>query len=540
MNNLYADYILKSNSIYTTETEPIINGYIAIKENRVLHVGQDDENLDQYLGKNTEVLDHQNEMVMPGLIDSHVHLFFTGLQLSTINLLKTSSEEEAVKKVYDAYRLHNKYQWVIGFGWSQYNWKPANLPNKKTLDQWFPNTPVCLFNDEMHAMWVNSKALEICNITKKSENPPYGEIKRDDSGEPTGVLIETAMDLVMKHAIGSIGDKKEIIRTFLRDAAKNGITAVGDIQIYGVTNYEEYKSLYLEDELTCRIFFTLPLEHYQEYEDIRNEYKGDMLSFSGLKEFLDGTPGGHTGLMLEPYSDRPNHKGSMRIDEDVLGNLVRNADKKGYRIRFHACGDGAVRLGLDLYEEAQTLNGRRDSRHTIEHIECIHEKDLERFYQLGVLASVQPEHLAAFRFSEHPFHHILGEERCQLAWPFKSLINNRANISFGTDCPIVELNPFQSIYRSITRLHDDKKPIGGWIPKEKVSLTEAINAYTKGSAYLNFMEDRIGTIEAGKLADIIVIDRNLFEIDVEEILGTQVIMTMVNGKIVYQAMAEEV
>lgn len=540
MSNLLADYILKSNYIYTSERMPYVDGYIAIKENKISHIGQGVNDIDLYIGENTEVLDYQNKMIMPGFIDSHVHLFFAGMQYSTVNVFHTSSVEEAVKKVYDACKEQDKQQWVIGFGWSQYNWETVELPNKKILDQWFPNTPVCLFNDEMHGMWVNSKALEICNISKKVIDPPYGELVRDDSGELTGVLMETAMDLVMKHVIDSITDKKEVIRTFLREAAKNGITAVGDIQIYEVTNYKEYKSLLLDEELSCRIFFSLPLVHFKEYEAIKKEYTGDMLRFSGLKEFIDGTPAGYTGLMLEPYADKPDDKGSIRIDEDVLGNLIRNADKDGYRIRLHACGDGAVRLGLDLLEEAQGLNGKRDSRHTIEHIECIHEKDLSRFQPLGVLPSVQPEHLGAIRFSEHPFINILGEERCQLAWPFKSLMNNSAQIAFGTDCPIVGLDPFQSIYRSVTRLHDDKKPIGGWIPKEKITLSEAINAYTKGSAYLNFMEDHIGAIEAGKLADIIVIDRNLFEIDIEDIIDTQVIMTMVNGNIVYQFTEEEV
>jgi predicted amidohydrolase YtcJ len=254
-----------------------------------------------------------------------------------------------------------------------------------------------------------------------------------------------------------------------------------------------------------------------------------------LKSFLDGVATTYTALMVEPYEDKPDTKGITLVPIEVAKNWVRSADKEGCQIRLHACGDGAVRFGLDCFEEAQKHNGRRDARHSIEHIENIHADDATRFQELGVVASVQPEHLAITpTFSDNPYRQRLGKKREKLSWPNKTLLHNRAILALGSDYPVVELNPMIELYRAVTRVHNDGQPEGGWNPEQKLSITEALHAYTYGSAYAAHRENELGSLEAGKLADIVVLDRNLFEIPSEDILKTKVLLTVMDGKVVYQ------
>jgi predicted amidohydrolase YtcJ len=239
--------------------------------------------------------------------------------------------------------------------------------------------------------------------------------------------------------------------------------------------------------------------------------------------------------MIEPYTDDPNCIGSTVKPIDQLRDWIIKADREGFRIRLHACGDGAVRAALDFFEEAAKINGKRDSRHTIEHIENIHPDDIKRFAELGVIASMQPEHLAMTEtYKDNPYPEKLGPERIKLSWPIKTLMNAGATVTFGTDCPVVDLDPFVGIYRALTRVHNDGEPAGGWNPAERIDLATAIRGFTQAPAYMEFREKELGTLEAGKFADIIVLDRNLFTIPVDEIRETKVKITMMDGKIVYE------
>ncbi len=530
-----ADYILTSNIIFTAKTDDPFDGFIAIKDNMIISVGTREE-MQLWIGENTEILEYRDKVIMPGFCDSHIHAFFGAMQIDTINLIDAVSEEDAAKRLYELYK-DREDNWVIGFGWFHYFWKDKKLPSKHSLDKYFPDRPVIVFNDEMHSAWVNSKALELCCITRDTPNPAGGEIEKDTMGEPTGYLLEAAaMKLVTDMAFDISADKEaKIIEGFFHKAAELGVTSVSDIQILDILKYQAYESLEKKGKLTARIHFAPSLK-----KDIKNlirlkqKYNTEKLKFSGVKEFIDGTPMAHTGLLIEPYNDIPDFYGHTVIDECYLREKVKKLDKENIRIRIHACGDGAVRLALDIFEEAQKENGKKDMRHTIEHIENIHPDDLPRFKELGVIASVQPDHLWVEKYEEHPFHYILGAERNELAWAFKSLMNNGAQMAFGTDFPISELNPLLGVYRAVTRLHEDKKPPGGWIPKEKLTVVEALKHYTISSAYQMFRENDLGTLESGKLADIVVLDKNIFEVNHEEIRETKVILTMMDGKIIYQ------
>lgn len=533
-----ADYVIKGNAIFTACSDDVLDGFIAVKANRIVAVATRDV-VEEWIGPETKVYDFEDRLIVPGFHDSHIHPFLGGLQLDTINLEDTKSEEEAVLAVYKMSRERTE-DWLLGFGWGELYWDKKVLPNKKSLDQYFPDRPVCLFNEELHGAWVNSKALELCNITKDTKDPEGGRIKRDKNGEPTGYLLERAIEMVTPTALKMSEERVlELLNLFLKKAREHGITSMSDLQIFNIVKYESFKLLEEEGELTARINFVVPLtKDIKKLKKLAQTYTSDRLTFSGAKEFIDGTAACYTAHMLEPYSDDPNNTGLLRVDKEYLKDLVIKADKEGVRVRLHACGDGAVRFGLDCFEAAQRLNGVRDARHTIEHIENIHESDLPRFNQLGVIASVQPDHLQAKVYENHPFHTALGAERIKLSWPFKSLQSHGAKLASGTDFPITDLDPMQTIYRAVTRLHEDELPVGGWNPQEKLTIPEVLKSYTLGSAYQDFREKDLGTLEIGKFADIVVLDRNLFKVNEREIRETKVILTMMDGQVVHEVDVE--
>lgn len=530
-----ADYILTSNVIFTAVSDEPMDGFVAVKDNVITAVDNREE-MEKWIGENTKILEYQDKVVMPGFCDSHIHLFFGALEIDTINVIDAKTQEDAARMLYEFYKTRED-KWVIGFGWFHYFWEGKKLPSKKSLDKYFPDRPAFIFNEEMHSAWVNSKALEICNINKYTPNPEGGEIQKDENGEPTGYLLEaSAMKLVTDIAFNMPAEKEaKIIEGFFIKSAETGVTSVSDIQILDILKYKAYERLEKEGKLTTRIHFAPSLKQdIDTLIELKEKYTSEKLKFTGVKEFIDGTAMAYTGLLIEPYCDRKNFYGHTVVDIQWLKEKVKLLDQVGIRVRIHACGDGAVRLALNVFEETQSENGKRDLRHTIEHIENIHKNDLQRFNELGVIASVQPDHLWVDVYEEHPFHEILGEERNQLAWPFKSLLKHDAKMAFGTDFPISDINPLLSIYRAVTRLHEDRKPEGGWIPKEKLTVVEALKQYTIGSAYQMFRENDLGTLEAGKLADIVVLDRNIFKVAPEEIRETKVKLTMMDGKIIYE------
>ncbi len=533
---MLADYILRSRAIFDALTEKPFDGYVAIKGNRIIDVGSGSL-MEQWKGPQTKVLDYGKKLIMPGICESHAHNFFGVLELNSVNVEKAKSEEEAAKMVYD-YNREKSGGWIFGFGWNQHYWERKELPTRKSLDSYFPDTPVLIFDGELHSVWVNSKALELCNITAETPDPPGGKITRDQDNQPTGHLLEpAAMKLALDYAFkNGLENEKEAFREYFNQTAALGITAISDMQIFDIVKHEIYLELEKENDLKCRVHLVASAkDDISSLNELRDTCSSDKVLFSGVKEFIDGTAMAYTGLLIEPYCDVPGYRGHPLLDVDQFREKAIELDRNGFRIRLHACGDGAVRLSLDILEEARRKNGPRDSRHSIEHIENIHPDDLPRFKENEVIASVQPEHLGGESYETHPFHRILGEDRINLIWPFRSLFNHGAKLAFGSDHPVVGLNPMDGIYRAVTRLMDDKTPEGGWLPDEKMTLEESLKAYTIDSAYQMFREKDFGSLEAGKLADITVLDRNIFETDFEEILETKPAMTMMDGKIVFEA-----
>jgi predicted amidohydrolase YtcJ len=539
MNQGKADIILKSQAVFRGGGRPVGPAVVAVRDRHIVAVGSD-KDIESLVGPGTKVLDFGHKLITPGFHDFHIHLFLGSLVLSSVGLGSAKSEEEAAKMVADYARNRPDDPWVIGWGWYHVFWDRKVLPHKSSLDKYIPDRPVFLFNAELHGAWVNSKALEMISVTSDTPDPPSGRIERDDSGEPTGFLYETAMSLAKQAFNLPYKQKMELMDNFLRHAAQLGVTSVSDMlpllnmELGDLELYRHYNEL---DLLSTRIHFLATLNSDLERpRQLREQFRSPRLQFSGLKNFLDGVPITYTAFLIDPYSDRPDTRGYPMLDPDEVRDWVVAADRDGFRVRLHACGDAAVRLGLDCYEAAQRQNGWRDSRHTIEHIEVIHSDDIPRFANLGVIASMQPEHITSTKnFVDNPYQYRFAGERERYMWMIRTLKSCGTHMAFGTDFPVVGLDPFVTLYRAVTRVHDDGKPEGGWNPKERILLEEALAHYTEGPAYANFRERELGTLDVGKLADIIVMDRNPFALEPAAIRETKVQMTMMDGRVVYEA-----
>ncbi|GIN21574.1 hypothetical protein J1TS3_27080 [Siminovitchia fordii] len=532
-----ADMIIQGNRIFTGKE--MLEGGIAIKDGKIIEVCEP-HCIEQYIGSETQVYKFDNQTIMPGFHDFHIHLTLGCLFEDYVNLTDARSAEETAQKVKEFADSRPEDDWILGFSWYHIFWDKKEMPDRTILDEVIPDRPVFLLNAECHGAWLNSKALELAGIDEDTENPPFGMILKGEDGKPTGILLETAMSLAADQAF-NIPEKKavELMERFLAKANRLGITSVSDmlpLPGFEVGDLSLYRRFEEENKLTVRTFFLSPLNgDLSQARELRKKYHSDVLKFSGLKQFLDGVATTYTALMVEPYSDNPSEKGEAFLPPSLLKQWVTEADREGFRIRLHACGDGAVRLGLDLYEKAKENNGSRDSRHVIEHIEVIHPDDIDRFAHLGVVASMQPEHMAITeKYEDNVYLTRMGKERDPYTWPIKTLADSGAAMAFGSDFPVVELNPMLEIYRAVTRKFNDREPQEGWNPKEKIPLEEALRYYTAGPAFGNFMEDRLGTIEKGKLADLIVMDRDLFAIEPEQLLEVQVSLTVMNGKVVYK------
>ncbi|RWR06121.1 amidohydrolase [Siminovitchia fortis] len=532
-----ADMIIRGNRIFTGKK--MMEGGIAIKDGKIIEVCKEDS-MAQYIGNETQVYKFDNQTIMPGFHDFHIHLTLGCLFEDYVNLADARSAEETAQKVKDFADSRPDDEWILGFSWYHIFWDKKDMPDRTILDELIPDRPVFLLNAECHGAWLNSKALKLAGIDENTENPPFGMIMKDEDGKPTGILLETAMRLAADQAF-KIPEKKavELMERFLAKANRLGITSVSDmlpLPGFEVGDLSLYRKFEQDDKLTVRTFFLSPLNgDLSQARGLREEYQSDVLRFSGLKQFLDGVATTYTALMVEPYSDNPSEKGEAFLPPGLLEQWITEADREGFRVRLHACGDGAVRLGLDLYEKAEEQNRRRDSRHTIEHIEVIHPDDIRRFQQLGVVASMQPEHMAITeKYQDNVYLTRMGQERDQYTWPIKTLGESGAAMAFGSDFPVVELNPMLEIYRAVTRRFNDGEPEDGWNPKEKIPLEEALRHYTAGPAFGNFMEDKLGTLEKGKLADVIVMDRDLFAVDPEQLLEAKVKFTVMDGKVVYK------
>lgn len=535
---LMSKLVLKSTRIYTGKEDEIIDGYVFIDGSEIEAVLEVKDVTAQML-EGFELQDYGDSFLMPGFCDYHVHLVNTATILRDGDLRFAKSEEEAAEMLWKINKDAQDKRFIMGGAWDEILWERKGAPSKESLDKYFPDTPVFLVNKECHGAWVNSKTLDLFGVDKDTPDPPKGVYFRDQEGNPTGYLHEGALYEIQDKIFDMMTDSEisEYAKSFIREANKYGITSLGDVIGVSGVNYKAYEHLLDTKQLNARIFFSLEFaKSSQEIAGIMKDYHDDMLKCNGVKAFIDGTPQGHTGYMLEEYSDKKGEVSFPLIKKDELFEKIKDFDKNGIQVRIHACGDAGVRCCLDAFENALEKNGQLNNRHCVEHIEVIFPTDIKRFAELGVVASVQPEHMPKYVFEDHPFHKILGEKRMAYAYPIGTILNAGGCLAFGTDSPVAPLNPTRGIYRAVNRLTNEGTPKGGWNPWEKISIFEAINAYTFGGVYAGKMDNLIGTLESGKKADITVLEKDIVENqnNLEIMLDVEALMTMVDGRIVHR------
>jgi len=542
------DLILLHGKVWTGESAPgssatrIVEA-VAIANGRILAVGSDEE-IRAYASPNTTVIDLKGRLAVPGLSDSHAHFIQGGFQLLSVDLKDSRSEEEFVRRIAEKARTLPPGRWMQGGDWDEEAWPSEKLPTRWLIDPVTPRTPVFISRYDGHAVLANSLALELAGITKETPDPPGGVIVRDPkSGEPTGVLKDEAQDLVAKVIPRpSQVEMEEALRAALKEAARVGLTSIHDITVGPEAwngnftgEIELLRRAELEGWLTCRIYAITPIANWKNLEQagISHDMGSDFLEMGAVKAFADGSLGSRTAWMFKPYDDDPSNSGlpmPIMAPPAKLEEIARQADKAGIQICTHAIGDRAVSSLLDIYER---IGGEHPAAHRfrVEHAQHVRPEDFARFGKLGIVASMQPYHAVDDgRWAEKR----IGHERARSSYAWKSMLGAGAKLAFGSDWPVAPLDPLLGIYAAVTRATLDGKNPGGWFPEQRLTVEEALRAYTLGAAYAAFQEKEKGTISPGKLADVVVLSDDLFQIPPERIKDVRVEVTIVGGKVVYR------
>jgi predicted amidohydrolase YtcJ len=540
-----ADTILINGKVYTENATQSWGQAVAIRGEKIIAVG-DDATIEKLHGPATRVIDAGGKLVLPGFVDCHIHFMEGSISLGQANLEGAKSPAEIQHILREYANKHPGHGWILGGGWNYAMFGEENLPNKKYLDELFPNRPAFLVGYDGHTSWANSKALALAGINKDTPNPANGAIVRDSkTGEATGALKESAGSLVGKLVPKPTrAEKLAALRAGLHWANENGLTRVhsagGDFEEFAL-----YDELRQNGNLTLRMYIAYFLnppelrpQDLAAIEDARKKYTGDWLSGGAVKMMIDGVVESHTAAMLEPYSDDPSTKGKLFWDPDKYTAAVRELDKRGLQLFTHAIGDYAVRTALDAYENAETKNHTEDRRPRIEHIETVTAADIPRFGKLGVIASMQPLHAYPDEDTLRVWAGNNGPDRASRAWVWNSIRKAGGHLAFGSDWNVVTLNPWEGLQMAVTRQTTEGTPAGGWLPQERITLRQAVEDYTLGAAYAGRREKTEGSIETGKLADLVIVSQDIFEIDPRAIAKTKVVKTIVGGRVVYDAGAK--
>jgi len=537
-----ADIIVQHAKVFTADEKHPWAQSVAIYKGKIVAVGSDDQ-VTRMRGIGTRMIDAGGKVVLPGFTDCHIHFLDGSLGLQRVNLEGAANLDAILARLQKYADAHPDLPWILGQGWNYAMFAPETLPNKKPLDKLFPAWPVFLDGYDGHTSWANSKALALAGITKDTPNPPNGEIVRDPAtGEPTGALKESASSLVEK--VIPKPDHVAVLNAYrsgMRFAAQNGITRVhsagGDFE--ELATLDELRG---EKQLWVRFSVAYSLhppelrsEDLKAIEDAHRKFHDDWIDVDTVKFYLDGVVESHTAAMLQTYSDDPSKKGSLFWDPAKYKAAVAELDKRGYQLYTHAIGDLAVRTALDSYEFALEKNKNKDRRNRIEHVETIDRADIPRFAKLNVFASMQPLHSYPDSDTLDVWAPNIGPDRASRAWVWKSIAQAGGEYAFGSDWPVVTLNPWEGIQTAVTRQTAEGTPSGGFVPSQRLSVTQAVQGYTLNAAFAGHREKTEGSIEKGKSADLIMIDRNIFEVDPHSINKTKVVLTIVGGKIVYEA-----
>jgi predicted amidohydrolase YtcJ len=538
--DFHADLVLTGGKVWTVDAERPEAEAVAVWRDRIVAIGANDD-VRRLAGPGTRVIDLAGRRVVPGFGDSHVHLLAGGLQLGRVDLTDAADEAEFGRRLRAFDRKLPPGRWMLGGKWDHDRTFEGELPTAELIDRYVPDRPVFMSRYDGHSALVNSRTLALAGITAETTDPPGGEIRRKSgSREPTGILRDAAMDLVVALVPATTEEElAEAIGVALEQARRLGVTSIDDMAgepaLSQAPLLRLYQQLHDERRLTARIHLRWPLENWRELAELglRARFGGPMLAIGGVKGFVDGSAGSATAKMWEPFLDEPSSTGIFLTPPERLDEWVRGADGAGLAVAVHAIGDRANSMLLDLFALVQRTGGERDRRLRIEHAQHLRPDDFRRFADLSVVASMQPYHaIDDGRWIERR----IGPQRCQGTYAFRSLLEHGARLAFGSDWPVAPLDPLKGIDAAVNRRTLDGKHPEGWYAEERITVAEAVEAYTLGSAYALGREAELGSIAVGKLADLVVLSRDIFDpAQRDRIAEARVEITIVGGKVVYEA-----
>ncbi|WP_210401721.1 amidohydrolase [Lacimicrobium sp. SS2-24] len=527
-----ADMVITGADIWTADADMPRAAALAVRGEHILAVGSE-KRIAAYIGDRTRVIDANGATVLPGFIDSHVHFLIGGMGLSSVQLRSAQTPEEFRQRIGEFASAQPKGQWILNGEWDHENWG-GELPSRQWIDAVTPDHPVFVMRLDGHMALANSLALEMAGVKRDTPAVTGGEIVRDEQGRPTGVLKDNAMNLVQ--AVIPEPDEAQLdaaLQAASKHVASFGITSVHDMGDWqSMRSLRTYQRAHKKGELKTRIYAVEPLQTWRKVADYVAEHgRGDhWLKVGGVKGFMDGSLGSHTAAFYQPYTDTPDDRGFFINSPAQMQSWIRSANQAGLQLMVHAIGDRAIGSLLDIYAAIQSEQGPADRRWRIEHAQHIHPDDLERFASLNVIASMQPYHaIDDGRWAER----VIGSKRARTTYAFNDLLQEKARLAFGSDWFVAPVSPIMGIYAALTRRTLDGQHLDGWVPEQKISLEHALSAYTIDAAYASAEEDIKGSLTPGKLADITVLDKNLFRIAPQDMDEVKVRHTIVGGVSVY-------
>src|SRR4029079_13877706 len=530
-----ATLIVTNAAVYTVDKQHPKAEAVAVIGDRIVAVGSRG-GIDLWRGRETKVIDAGGKLLLPGFNDAHVHFIPGGAQLEQVQLTDAATPEELAKRIGAQAKKTRKGEWILGGRWDETKWPKQELPTKELIDPVTDDIPMFVDRYDGHEGLANSAAMKLAGIDAKTPDVPGGVIVRDASGNPTGIFKDAAMPLIYK-AIPPMTQEQRLraARGALKHAASLGITSVQHMNPE-FADAATYSELAEKGELTTRIY-AVPMEtdwRDQAKVGIRRAWGSTYLRLGAVKGYADVSLGSRPAYMFEPFTDDPGNRGLLSDEmhpPSAMRDRLMQADAAGLQLRVHAIGDRAISMILDIFADIEKEHGYHDQRFAIEHAQHTAQKDFERFAKLHVVASMQPYHaIDDGRWAEAR----LGHDRTRYSYAWRSFLDHGVTLAFGTDWPVAPLDPILGVYAAVTRATLDGKNPGGWIPEEKITLPEAIEAYTMGAAFAEFQDSEKGSIRPGKLADIVILSDNIFDLKPEAIRNAKVKTTIVGGKVVYE------
>jgi predicted amidohydrolase YtcJ len=529
-----ADIVIQGGMVWTGLSSGAPQpGAVAIGDGAILAVG-DSAAVARYVGSRTRVIRADGGLLLPGLADAHTHFISGGFQLASVDLRDAATPQEFVRRIREYARTLKPGDWITGGDWDHTRWPGQPLPRHEWIDSVTPANPVFVNRLDGHEALANAAAMRAAGVTRDTPTPPGGEILRDaKTGEPLGIFKDQALELIGRaQPDPSPAQRDSALARALAHAASLGVTATAHMSA-SWADLASYRRLERAGRLTMRVAVYLPVDTWRAVaESVKAQGTGDAwVKIGGLKGFMDGSAGSRTALFFEPYADSGAYRGLMQNPERDMRSWIGNADSAGLQVAVHAIGDRANALILAIYDSVAKAHGPRDRRFRVEHAQHLRPQDIPLFGALGVIASMQPYHaIDDGRWVERR----IGPVRIKTTYAFRTLLDTGAKLAFGSDWTVAPLDPLAGVYAAVTRRTLDDKNPNGWVPEQKITVGEALRAYTAGNAFATFDETKRGALAPGYYADVVVVDRNLFALPAESLAAARVRVTIVGGKVVYE------